>query len=64
MRAANPISDIVPVQAADVSDAYYGLQQQQINITMTATVAIEKNTTVYQSKAAEAVCALEALLKD
>jgi hypothetical protein len=40
------------------------LQQQQRSTTKVRIAEIEKKTTVYQSSAAEAVCAVDAVLKD
>ena len=61
IRASTPIIDIMPVLHLRASE---GLEQLRTKNTITRIVAIEKNTTVNQSRAADAVCAVEAVLKD
>ena len=61
IRASTPIIDIMPVLHFSAS---LGFEQLRTKNTITKTVAIEKKTTVNQSRAADAVCAVEAVLKD
>ena len=61
IRASTPIIDIMPVLHFSAS---LGFEQLRIKNTITRIVAIEKKTTVNQSRAADAVCAVEAVLKD
>jgi hypothetical protein len=55
MRASTPTIICIIARPAEESYAFLGLQQQQISTTRVIIVAIEKKTTVYQSRAAEAV---------
>ena len=64
IRESTPKIDIIPTHVADDSGACLGLQQQQTKSTITKTVASAKNVTVNQSRAADAVYAFEAVLKD
>lgn len=61
IRASTPIIAIIPVLHFSAS---LGFEQLRTKNTITKIVAIEKKTTVNQSRAADAVCAFEAVLKD
>ena len=61
IRASTHIIDIMPVLHFSAS---LGFEQLRTKNTITRIVAIEKKTTVNQSRAADAVCAVEAVLKD
>lgn len=60
IRASTPIIAIIPVLHFSAS---YGFEKLRTKNTITKIVAIEKKTTVNQSRAADAVCAFKAVLK-
>jgi len=57
--AQSPTIVIIPAKAAPAS---FPLQKQQQSIMIAMTAEIEKNTTVYHKSAAEAVCAVDAVI--